>query len=186
MPRVRKKRPGEPSGDPVTGDEIGALFRQAAARPPYPDQQTCDLLAQAINRISEWPHRTEQQLRAQARIREAVNMLLLMTDVRRIDPDDSGIRWIYPDLHSLNVALRKAYPLLGIEKNRKAQSQWAVPAVPTWCVAVGVIAELERDAGKSPNSVAVKFTTLVLHRLGHTSATYRSVSDWIKLAVTEC
>ena len=113
-------------------------------------------------------------------------MLLLMTDVRRIDPDDSGIRWIYPDLHSLNVALRKAYPLLGIEKNRKAQSQWAVPAVPTWCVAVGVIAELERDAGKSPNSVAVKFTTLVLHRLGHTSATYRSVSDWIKLAVTEC
>ena len=84
-------------------------------------------------------------------------------------------------IHELEIALTKAAPLLcSPSLSQQKKTDWFIAAILVWNIAAGLLERSGRIGGKTANSVAVRFTSAALKRIGFPVVTDNAVSIAIK------
>ena len=154
----------------ITGPEVECLFKIAAKRPPYPDAETCDILAifytdQCRTWLRCLTAELEQRPKKKRR-RDAINLLLAAIQEER----NSWGEWVAFDrpkkLSNLEASLNGARKILGTEVRNPTLKNWHVPGFAIMDLTVGILVDVRGRAGSNRNSVAAHFTELLLKRMG--------------------
>ena len=171
MPRQRKRADFEPIPLPIEGKDVATIFRRATVTPPYPDMRTCDLIAEALNGIAAtpWVHRRFARSQQGIRLREAIRTILRFVE---------GSGWVAADYVPMCEGLRNL-ECRYFSAVRPSAAPWIINALPVWYLAEMILDGLGRHAGKTADSVAIKFTALALERIGFKAVSRRALANWI-------
>jgi hypothetical protein len=164
--RRRQKHGFVPPLVPITGDEVARIMRQSTAHGPYFSDETCTIFAEVMTKNIGMFTWEASRNPINIRLLEAAKFL------RRQLENEEGMSW---SVWQLRQALDTATPALTLPKPPHSVPAWAGIAPVVWGVCAGCL----ETAGKTRNSVAVKFTTLMLHRMGLPDATDSAVATWI-------
>ena len=179
MPRSRPQEHRLDVPYPITGAEVEAMFRTASTRPPWPDIETCELLAIHLSNqtaegrilgLGTWTDIGFQVTDAEVAYREqwnaAVKTLRRTRDHPYSFPNGGNLDGKAAD--TLDDALNQVVKILDA-KPRRGLGQtkaWAGSAISLVSVAASILKDLGHRGSTSRDSIAVKFTVLALQRIG--------------------
>ncbi|MGI4795065.1 MAG: hypothetical protein ACRYG8_13520 [Janthinobacterium lividum] len=183
-----------PQGSTVTTEEVVQMFHHSAKRGPWPDEHTCEGIACWFSNLlktgepktqihAEPTSRKEEQLR-----RAAMKTLLAPLASVRIMLAKPG--FFYDDqmvasLEEMERAINKAAPYL-LGKPTPRVPPWAGMAIVIMSVAQDVLLECgRRSSGTNDNSVAAKFTSLALKRIGIGEPSPSAVANYYRRATNK-
>jgi hypothetical protein len=176
VPRPRKKALSWPTDAQITSSNVDDLFRAATKEPPWPEIENCQHIADVMN--ANWgvgmSNPDIEKKKAEAR-KASAGLLAFIEECR--DESDQGYSRLPLDLANLKGSLEKSQPYFAASVFQK---DWVPMAFVLAEVAAVVLSEIGRGAGRSRDSVLVKFLSLALERMGFVGATPANLEDFLK------
>ena len=176
MPRLRKRPLGTPTTEAIIGAEVDGMFRAVLPEGPWPDEDSCLLIAEFLTGNLDLWGGTEAQKKQRRKVVNAVKVLREYINASYSESDANDVRWIDADLFELDKilgSLRRSF------RSPPTYKPWVPTMFPVVEVFGGVLEELGHHAGRARGSAAVKISVLALRRMGHTGVTAAAVASWL-------